>query len=107
MTETSQAQALLLNLMPAVRLYHAPLLLSYQQLVGQLNWNDHQNGVTTKEACAFTKQLSPLVFPIDQPAAMVLPGGAATLGPTATLGTIMGMTVGLHSEASGRSKKTS
>ena len=81
------------------------LLLSYRQLVGQLNWNDCQNWVTTKEACAFNELSSPVVFPTDRPATMALLGRAATLGPVAALGTIMRMAVMLHSEASGRSKR--
>ena len=48
----------------------SPLILSYRQLVGHLNWNDRQNGVTAKEACAFTEPSSPVVFPTDRPAAI-------------------------------------
>ena len=83
----------------------SPLLLSYRQLVGQLNWNDRQNGVTAKEAGAFIEPSSPVVFPTDRPAAMALPGVAATLGHLAMLGTIMGMAAMLHSEASDRSTR--
>ena len=42
-----------------------PLLLSHRQLVGQLNWNDRQNGVTAKKTGAFNEASSPLVFPTD------------------------------------------
>ena len=72
------------------------LLLSYQQLVGQLNWNDRQNGVTATEAHPLNKPLSPVVFPMDRPATTVLPGSAGKLGHTATLATVIGMTVRLH-----------
>ena len=50
---TMWAQALLPNPTYTSSETLSPLLLSHRQLVGQLNWNDRQNGVTAKEACAF------------------------------------------------------
>ena len=70
---------------------------SYRSFVGQLYWNDRQKGVISEEACAFSETV--------RQAAMALPGGVATLGPTASLGTIMGMAAMLPSEASDRSTR--
>ena len=68
----------------------------YQSLVGEFDG---------KEVCAFNEPSSLTVFPTDQQAATMLPGGAHTMRPTATLSTTTGRLSKLSSNASDRPRE--